>query len=294
MPRRRTRFAPALLVVPALVAATATALLVHGAVDTDSTEPRDNRPGLVAHVVQLRTDEVTRRLQVAVTNTWREPIRIERLQLTMPGFDAGPEVPKDSPISPGLTVNLSTAYGAVRCAGQAAATPDRPEVRLRVRTDRGPASDVSLTPRDPDGLVERIHGRECLAEQLGEAVRVRFGQRWSQEGSGGDVRLHGRLEVRLLDDRTSFALTQVGGTVIYLLAPDAPAAEPLALVDATRPRASVPVVVSVLRCDGHARGEVKKPYAFQVWLAEPGGQEQPLTVPVTASDRAAMRAVCPL
>jgi hypothetical protein len=232
---------------------------------------------------------------VAVTNTGSEPIRVERLQLTMPGYAAGPQVPKDSPIPPGLTVNLSTAYGEVRCAGDASSAAGRAAVRLRVRIDGGPSTDVSLTPRDPDGLLERIHARECLAERLGEAVEVRFGQRWRQAGRGEDVRLHGHLEVRLVDDeRTSFALTQVGGTVIYRLAPDGPVAEPLTLVDATRPRASVPVVVSVARCDGHARGEAKQPYAFQVWLAEPGGPEQPMTVPVTAADRAALRAVCPL
>jgi hypothetical protein len=51
--------------------------------------------------------------------------------------------------------------------------------------------------------------------------------------------------------------------------------------------------VSLARCDGHARGEVKQPYAFLVWLARPGGPQQAVTPTVTDADKAAFRAVCP-
>ena len=58
--------------------------------------------------------------------------------------------------------------------------------------------------------------------------------------------------------------------------------------------ASVPITVSLSRCDGHARGETKKPYAFLVWLAPPGGEETAVNPVVDDAARAAFQAVCPL
>ena len=73
-------------------------------------------------------------------------------------------------------------------------------------------------------------------------------------------------------------VTQVAGTVIYSLRADAAAGGgALASLTPARPRASVPVTVSVASCSGHARGETKKPYAFLVWLGPPGGEQLAVT-----------------
>ena len=62
--------------------------------------------------------------------------------------------------------------------------------------------------------------------------------------------------------------------MIYSLRADAAAGGgALAALTPARPRASVPVTVSVASCSGHARGETKKPYAFLVWLGPPGGEQ---------------------
>lgn len=295
MQRRRTPGLPALLVVLAVVVAAVTALVVRAAVTGDSPDTMAGAPAqLAADVVQLRSDEVIRQVQVSVTNTRAEPIRVHSLLLTVPGFVGPGAIPKDSPIPPGRAVNLPTPYGEPRCSGDATPSAGRPSVRLRVSTGGGPALDVTLTPGDPDGVLDRILARECLAQRLSRTIGLRFGPDWRREGPVGDVRLHGTLEVRLLDVGTPRELTQVAGTVIYELAPDGPARSPLARLDAARPSASIPVVVSLSRCDGHARGETKKPYEFHAWVAEPGGPEQPLTIPVTAADRSAFRAICPL
>jgi len=295
MRRRRPGGVPALLVVLAVVAAAVASLVVRTAISGDPPDQVTRAlPKLTADVLQLRSDEVGRQVQVSVTNARAEPIRVQSLALTVPGFVGGAAVPKDSPIAAGRTVNLPTPYGEPRCSGDATPSAGHPEVRLRVSTGGGPAVEVVLTPGDPDGVLDRILARECLAQRLASAIRLRFGPDWRRVGPAGDVRLHGTLEVRLLDVTTPRELTQVAGTVIYELTPDGPPATPLARVDAGRPAASVPVVVSLSRCDGHARGETKKPYEFHAWVAEPGGPEQPVTIPVTAADRTAFRAVCPL
>ncbi|MGH8893067.1 MAG: hypothetical protein ACRDWY_07140 [Actinomycetes bacterium] len=252
-------------------------------------------PSLSAEVVQLRRDEVLERVEIALRNTGGSEVVVERLTLRVPGFRSAGPVPKDSPIPPDGLVYLPTPYGAVRCAADGTAAVGRPVVTLRVRTGgTGAARRTVLRPRDPDGLLVRIAARECTVRRLAEEVDLRFGGDWRPERTSDGPVVHGTLEARLLGDQPR-DLTQVGGTVIYSLRAEGEApAGPLASLTPESRQASVPVVVSVARCDGHARGEAKKPYAFLVWLAPPGGTEVAVSPAVDDASRAAFRQVCPL
>jgi hypothetical protein len=252
-------------------------------------------PSLTAEIVQLRRDEVLERVEVGLRNTGRVGVVVEQLTLRVPGFRSPGPVPKDSPIPPGGLVNLPTPYGGVRCAHDGRPRVGRPVVTLRLHTTARPESRrLVLTPRDPDGLLARIAERECTQRRLSREIRLGFGEQWRQERTPDGVVLHGTLDASLLADSPR-DVTQVAGTVIYALAADGgPGEGPLARLTPTRREASVPVTVSVSRCDGHARGETKKPYEFLVWVAPPGGPEVAVTPVVDESDRAALQAVCPL
>jgi hypothetical protein len=285
------------LAVIAGVAVIAVALLAWVRLHADGTAPQATTattatmPALRAEVFQLRRDAVLSRVQVTVTNTRTQDIHVDRMQLMAPGFGPVPVVSTDAPITPGLQVDLPTPYGTPRCD---AAPVGRPAVRLWVRTGGGPVESLTLQPTDPDGTLGLIHARECLARRLASEVRLSFGTQWRREATVDGVRLHGTLQARLLQPKLRRNVTQLAGTVIYSLAPDASGAPPFARLDAGHPTAAIPVVVSVSRCDGHARGETKQPYAFLVWIAAPGGPEQALTMTVTPSDKAQLNLVCPL
>lgn len=271
--------------------------------DVGSDDRRDDAlPSISAEVVQLRRDEVLERVEIALENKGAEEVVVERLRLRVPGFRPAGSVAKDSPVPAGQVVNLPTPYGEVRCTRDGTARVGRPVVTVRLHTATDPRSRrFVLTPRDTGGVLSRVATGACTARRLAREVDVRFGPDWREErirrdvgADGGGVVVHGTIEATLRTDEPR-DLTQVAGTVIYSLRPDAPVVSgPLATLTPANPKASVRVSVSVSRCDGHARGETKKPYAFLVWLAPPGGEETALNPVVDETARAAFQRVCPL
>jgi hypothetical protein len=265
-----------------------------GAFSDSSADPP---PRLGAEIVQLRRDEVLQRVEVQVGNRTRQPVTVESIDLRVPGFSGAGVVPKDEPLLAGQEVNLPTPYGKVHCSADGRAAVGRPRVVVRVHTAADPTSRrVVLRPRDPQRLLARIAAGECLARRLAQEVSLSFDPDWRRTGSGEDVQVHGTLRARLHAEEPR-DVTQVAGTVIYDLLPEGGAAgagAPLAHLTPEHPEAAVPVVVTRSRCDGHARAETKKPYAFLVWLAPPGGEERAVSPAVTDTDRAAFEQVCPL
>jgi hypothetical protein len=258
-----------------------------------SDSAADPSPRLGAEIVQLRRDEVLQRVEVQVGNRTGQPVVVESIDLRVPGFTGAGVVPKDEPLLAGQEVNLPTAYGEVRCSADGEAAVGRPRVVVRVHTEADPTSRrVVLRPRDPQRLLARIAAGECLARRLAAEVSLSFDPDWRRTGSGEGVEVHGTLRARLRADEPR-DLTQVAGTVIYGLLP-AEQGAPLAHLTPEHPEAAVPVVVTRSRCDGHARAETKKPYAFLVWLAPPGGEERAVIPAVSDADRAAFEQVCPL
>lgn len=248
--------------------------------------------GVSASLVQLRRDEALRRVEVNVLNEGSEPVHVSRLSLSLPGFAAVPAVDKDSPVAPGISVNLPIAYGKARCAASSK-PPGRAVATVRMVVGQEPARRVRLTLRDPEKVQARVFSRECLAQRLAAEVSLAFGDTWRRgpaDAAGGPV-LHGTLEARLKDAGAVREITQLAGNVLYGLR-GTRRDRPLARLDASHPTASIPVVVSLSRCDGHARGEIKQPYAFVAWLREPGGEELPMSPQVGAPTKTELRYVC--
>ncbi len=261
-----------------------------------SAAARAHTPRLRAEVVQLRRDEALGRVEVAVTNRSGSTVTIETIDLRVPGFSGGGRQVKGEPLPAGQRVNLPTPYGEVSCDDAGAAHVGAGTVEVLVHSATDPTSHREVLPaQDPDGLMPRIAAQTCLVRRLDAEVPLAFGPTWRRTGRGAEVALHGTLVARLGTDQPR-DVTQVAGTVIFDLAPDGAArsAHPLARLTSGHPRVAIPIVLRTARCTGHAIGETKKPYAFLVWLAAPGGPEQAVTLPVSAADKAALQALCRL
>jgi hypothetical protein len=251
-------------------------------------------PPVSVQVLQLRGDEVFDRLQVAVRNKGTSDLVVDRLRLRIEGFTGVGWVSKDSPVPAGQVVNLTTLYGDARCPAQGQVRVGQMAVELRMHTAADPRSrSVTVTPTHSRPQLTRILRSLCLEDRLHRQVTLSFGPRWQADGSGDTRRLHTTIEAALTPGAPPRDITQVGGSVIYALAAET-TATPYARLDAAHPAASVPVVVQAAVCTGHSKGETKQPYRFLVWLGDPGAQGLAVELPVRASDKAALRAVCPL
>ena len=107
----RTGLGPSVVVALALVAT-----------GCGGSEPAaDPPPRLGAEIVQLRRDEVLRRVEVAVTNRTGEQVTVESIDLRVPGFGGGGVQRKDEPLPPARwsTCPRRTA----RCAAPTTARP---------------------------------------------------------------------------------------------------------------------------------------------------------------------------
>jgi len=258
-------------------------------------QPRRPAPPLAAEIVQLRRDQVLERVEVALENTGRERVVVERLRVRVRGYDSGRAIPKDSPIPPDQVVNLPWPYGTVRCPAGTPPVVGRAIVTLHVHTERDFTSRrVRIVAKDPGGLLAAIARRTCTVAQVAREVSLRFDDGWRVEREGDDVTIHGTLEARLLVDEAR-TITQVAGAIMYGLRPDesaGPVQDPLATLTPSAPEASIPVRAFAARCDGHTIGEIKKPYEFLVWVGAPGGTPVAVTPQVDLPTKDALRKVC--
>lgn len=250
-------------------------------------------PRLGAEIVQLRRDEVLKRVEIGVTNRSRQQVTIDSIELSVPGYSGGGVQRKGEPLPAGQLVNLPTPYGDVFCDDDFHPRVGRAEVSIRVHTADDPTPRrVVLRPSDPRGLLDRIAEQTCLARRLDSEVKLSFAPHWRREGHGADTVLHGRLEVHLLSDQPR-DVTQIAGSVIFDLIPER-AGKPLGRVTPEHPNDAIPVFIRRSRCDGHARGETKKPYEFLVWVGPPGTDGLAMNPVVSTADQDAFDAVCPL
>jgi hypothetical protein len=294
MRRRPGRWAPAwaALVTFAVVAVIIGGRL-HQRADQGATDVvAGDAATLSAQVVQLRRDEALGRVEIGLTNRGKAPVVVSALRLRVGGFTGGGWIAKGEPIPAGQLVNLPTPYGRPRCPATGAPTVGTILVDLRLAaTPVAAARTLHLPATASESLVTRILAGLCTAKRLRGEVALSFGSTWRSAGHGDDLRLFTTIEARLAPSTGARDLTQLRGNVLYDLAPVA-GATPLARLDAAHPTASLPVVLSQARCTGHAKGEIKKPYLFLVWLGRPGTDGQAVEMPVSTADKTRLRAIC--
>ena len=130
-------------------------------------------------VVQLRRDQVLRRVELAVTNRSAHQITIQRVRLRVTPFALPGWVEFGEPLPAGQTVNLPVEFHRISCpnAGPPAVGPAKVDLELtNVNTAR--AFSVATVARVPDQLLRRISTRSCAVDRVREEVQLRLRDRW--------------------------------------------------------------------------------------------------------------------
>ena len=162
---------------------------------------------------------------------------------------------------------MRVPYGEVRCA------EDRP----------GPAADVALldvqdadgTAHElrlqlaPDGVLDRLHLRECADQVLREVVDVRLSSQWSRDGGA----LTGALVLGRRSGTDPVTVVEPGGNVLFTIRPTV-AATPMGRLAADAAALELPVRITATRCDVHAFADSKRSYVLPFYVALGDGEPQ--------------------
>lgn len=246
-------------------------------------------PTLTARIQQYREDEVASVMQVGISNSGVQPVLVEDVEVGWPGFAVPAVAQPRYRIVPGAAVDLPVPVPAADCAAWTARQPSTPPepavVTLTVEGGRTVAAPVTDT-----AALDRIYQRACRQQYLAEQVDLTFDPEWIRQGEGDQARLLGALRLHRRAATGPVTVAAVDGSVLLALSLPGQAAAPELQPNQTD--LSVPVEVrSTLRCDGHALGESKQTFAFDVSLSVDGAAPQPFRVSPDEAGRDAMREV---
>lgn len=225
---------------------------------TAASEEVTADPALAAFVEFPRYLQLKRTVEVAVTNTGDEPVRVRSVDLDSSALTDTAAIAVDSTIGPGRRRDLQVPLGDPVCDAVDTRTPTA-DVHLVV--DGAPVDLVV----DPAPLLTIVDD-ECGRARVFESADIGFGGHWSVD----DGVLTVPIDVRMLGN-DPVTLEQVAGSVIFVVE----AADPVpgtidrveVTVDAESPAADVPVRVRAERCEPHAVAESKKTFVFPIWVA---------------------------
>lgn len=264
-------------------AGTLVLLTACGAPSAPDPQPqRSAEPAQVsAELQQYRRDEALHQLQVKVAGVGTREVVIDRVALTLPGFDDVPAFEPGTVLAPGRRADLRVVYGAARCEGDRPVSAEGAEV-VRLDLD-GADQPVEVEASDPRGLLVRLAEQECARRAVTDAVPLSFLDAWSPLGSGDDLTVAGVLRVGPASDDA--ALASIDGTTLFGIT--TATSLPLEL---SGPAVDVPVAVAPQRCDPHAVAESKRGYAFRVGVSLDGAEPVLVTVDVPAEQRPVLEA----
>lgn len=201
---------------------------------------------------------VERRLEAIIDNQSDIPIVVIDVALRSPLFEPVEPDVHDYQVAAGRRQDLRMDVGPSIC-------PPADEASMLEMT-------VEIDGERRHGLVEidiepltALHGRECGEQLVFERADVEWGPEFALDG---DV-LTTTITVTRRDamGEESMAITNVRGTVLYIVTAAAPAdSGPLDAIDAGETAATAPVTMRVGRCEPHAVADVKKPFSFAVWV----------------------------
>ena len=189
-----------------------------------------------------------------------------------------------------MKVGLLTTYGPAVCSDPAQVTDPVPDVPIAATAETS-AGPVTFPVTDPLDVLRRLYQPSCERQAIDDAVAIEFGTEWVDAGSD-PPRLDGTLILTRNRPDAEVTVTGLSGSVLLLLdAEGLPATLPVG-----EDRMELPVSVSNGRCDGHALGESKQTYLFQLGVRVDGQDADRLLVPdVDLQERlfAAIIARCP-
>jgi hypothetical protein len=229
--------------------------------------------GLGVSVLQYRSDQSLRRIQIKVTNDGPAPLTVVGARLSSPLL-AGAATwtsrggTDDARIGPGEATDLPAALPASSCPGPAGDRPSTAQVVLR-RPDGSPAVVEGLAVRDQYAAVAGVHGQDCrrvAALAVADLELVEPLVTKTEEGS-----LIGYLGIRVTPTGRPGALTleSVGSTTL-LDPPDQVAWTLGRRFTAASPPATLTLRLLPARCDPHAIAEDKLGTVMPVTLRVDG------------------------
>lgn len=247
--------------------------------------------GLAASIRQYREDEAVGAIQVQLVRASGAPgsdvTVVRSVQLDWPGFAAVEPTVRTVSLSPGRRIDVPTPLGAAVCDGRGTPPFSDGSAILEVDLPRGARTVRAPLLADAQRALDNVHSKACVRQALDRAVALDYDAAWARSDRGATPAAVGTLVVDRRATDAPIRVVGVDGSVLLVVTP----LEPLGPGRATLPagedsmRVGVRVVASG-RCDGHALGDSKKTYVFDVQVAvgddAPVGAE--VTVPETERD----------
>ncbi|WP_026929391.1 hypothetical protein [Glycomyces tenuis] len=268
------------LVAAFLLAAAASALA--GGLARGGGEPASAQPVPPSAPPELSATAEIRRsflepgtVAIAVTNHGPAPVRVTGVELRSDSFAPLGTQAFDATVPPSVNPrDLLTDYGAAQCPDGVDSTAAPSSVLLDVETEDGTAHQVLAELPHPNGVLDRLLKEACAAEFLAQNAEVALGELVR----AADGTLDAALTVEAVGDAAVEA-TEVRGSVLF------------EITASELPGRAVGLHFDAHRCEGHAVGDAKQPFAFTVWIAVDGGEPVPGPVPVGEAQREALYAM---
>lgn len=241
------------------------------------SNPTQQTLHLHASVQQDRIDATNRQVSIPLVNGGGAAVTIEQVQLDAPGFTTVRPAAEADLLAAGGQLNFPVNFGAARCGGQPPGTG--PMVRLRLRDSSGRSRLLRLPIADSDGLLERVRRQECQQGALAAAFSVEYGPAAVVPRTPRHPVLRGSLIVGRRSSVLPLVVTVLRGSVLFDLNPPAPAHSPVARLPAGEASLTIPVEMSVPRCDAHVLIEAKKIFFFSIGLQVGSAPVQYLQIP---------------
>lgn len=231
-------------------------------------------PRLAAEVKQYRSDIAQRTVAVSVDNPTDGDVLVRRLALDAAGFADDPPVEVAVQVAAGSRVDVRLPYGEVECADDRPAGADA--VLLGVQDAGGAQHDLRLELA-AEGLLDRLHARECADRTLLAVADVRLSPQWTRNGS----RLEGALVLERRSGSAPVTVVEPGGNVLFTVrSAEAGRTTPLGTLAPTAAALELPLEITSTRCDAHAFADSKRSYIFGFYLAL--GDDEPQLTTTTA------------
>lgn len=242
--------------------------------------------GLAASIRQFREDEAVDVIQVelvrelAPDSAPTDLITVASVRLDWPGFSAVPPTERDVQLAPGQRVDIPTPLGAVVCRGETTPQFSLGRVEVSLPEDDGHVRSVQAPLlADAQAALDNVWTKGCVRQRLLEQVGLEWSP-WERSDPNAAPTATGELVVTRRDTPEPISITGVDGSVLLFVSPTVPLGERPATMRPDEPTLTVPVrATGSGRCDGHALGDSKKTYEFQVLVVV--GSDDPVGVNVS-------------
>jgi hypothetical protein len=233
---------------------------------------------LAAIPYQDRKDVAKSIFQVKIINGTEERIDVVGVQFVWDGFGTD-MTPRDSTaITPQRRIDLPLPLAPATCAGDgtAATMPDPASGVARLQLTDGSVREVPVF--DTFHVARRLYLADCERQLIERMVTIEWVNVAPGELDGHPVS-NAELRVTRGEATGDVSIWSVSNTINYsITVPERPKGQPLVVLPAGEPDASIAVQIIEGRCDAHALSESSQPFNFVVQLDLGDGMIRPLIV----------------